>query len=211
MLPGTSLGITGTTGSGKSTIAQLLLRFYNPTSGSISVDGRDIQEYNINHLRNSIIWVGQEPILFKGTLMHNMQIAKPEATEADATEAITIAQGLDILNKYGLHSDVGLRGSKLSGGQKQRIAIARALIRKPKVLVLDESTSALDTNTENNLQMKLKEENYTVIAIAHRLKTIRDFDKIILLQSGTIIEEGRHEDLMKVPNGAYRALYNTSE
>ena len=208
---GSTLGVTGTTGSGKSTIAQLLLRFYDPTAGQIFLDGRPLKDYNIRHLRDSVCWVGQEPILFKGSIFYNLQIARADVTREEAVDAATKAQALDVIDKYGLDSDVGLRGNRLSGGQKQRIAIARAIVRKPKVLVLDESTSALDTITEANLQRKIKDENFTIIAIAHRLKTIRNFDQIILIEKGAVVESGNHDKLMKIPNGFYKKLYQTSE
>ena len=208
---GTTLGITGTTGSGKSTIGQLLLRFYDPTAGEIFLDGKPLKSYNLRHLRENICWVGQEPILFKGSIFFNMQIARSNVTKEEAIAALSKSQASDIVERYGLDSDVGLRGSKLSGGQKQRIAIARALVRKPKVLVLDESTSALDTVTESNLQKKLEEEQFTIIAIAHRLKTIQDFSQILLLEQGVVVEKGTHDQLMKIPNGLYKKLYQTSE
>ena len=208
---GNSLGITGTTGSGKSTVAQLLLRFYDPTAGEIYLDERPLKGYNLRHLRETVCWVGQEPILFKGSIFYNMQLARGTVTRDEAVAALTKAQATDIIERYGIDNDVGLRGTRLSGGQKQRIAIARALVRKPKVLVLDESTSALDTVTEANLQHRLKEENFTIIAIAHRLKTIQDFDQIILLEQGVVVERGSHEKLMKIPNGLYKKLYQTSE
>ena len=124
---------------------------------------------------------------------------------------MTKAQAADVLQRYGLDSDVGLRGNRLSGGQKQRLAIARAIVRKPKVLVLDESTSALDTITEANLQKRLKDEKFAIIAIAHRLKTIQDFDQIILIEKGSVVETGTHDKLMKIPNGYYKKLYQSSE
>lgn len=208
---GQSLGITGTTGSGKSTIGQLLLRFYDPNAGEIFLDGSPIKSYNLRSLRDSVCWVGQEPILFKGSIFYNMQLARASVTKDEAVAALTKAQATDIIEKYGIENDVGLRGNRLSGGQKQRIAIARALVRRPKVLVLDESTSALDTVTEANLQKKLKEEQFTIIAIAHRLKTIQDFSQIILLEQGVVVERGTHDKLMKIPNGLYKKLYQTSE
>ncbi|CAG9313886.1 unnamed protein product [Blepharisma stoltei] len=207
---GKTLGVTGSTGSGKSTIAQLLLRFYNPTSGIIKLDDHLIQNYNIRHLREYVCWVGQEPILFKGTMMYNLRLANQLATEEEAREALIKAQAGDILEKYGLENDVGLRGSKLSGGQKQRVAIARALIRKPKILVLDEATSALDTVVESKLQEVLKQEKFTVISVAHRLRTIKDCDEILVLEKGILVEKGTHDELSKNPNGYYYQLCQLS-
>jgi ATP-binding cassette, subfamily B (MDR/TAP), member 1 len=208
---GTTLGITGTTGSGKSTIAQLLLRFYDPTSGQISLDGVPLVNYNVKFLREHVCWVGQEPILFKGGLFFNLQLARQNVTQEEAIEALRKAQAADIVEKYGLDNDVGLRGSRLSGGQKQRVAIARALVRRPKVLVLDESTSALDSITESNLQKEIMREKFTIIAIAHRLSTIKEFSQIILIEQGAVAETGDHESLMNIPNGLYKKLYETSD
>ena len=208
---GDKLGITGTTGSGKSTVGQLLLRFYDPTEGEIYLDSVPLKEYNIRHLRDSICWVGQEPILFRGSILYNLQIANPDITIDEAVAVLTKAQASNIVEKYGLDSDVGLRGNRLSGGQKQRIAIARALARKPKVLIFDESTSALDPVTEANLLESIKNENLTIISIAHRLKSIRDFDKIILIERGSVVESGNHEELMAIENGYYRELFQKSQ
>lgn len=207
---GKTLGITGTTGSGKSTIGQLMMRFYDPESGSIEIDGKNIKNFNIQHLRTNVAWVGQEPILFKGDLIYNMRLSNENASENDIKDVIFKSQGQPILEKYGLYSDVGLRGCKLSGGEKQRIAIARALIRNPKILILDEATSALDSITENNLQEKLISEKMTIISIAHRLKTIKNYDKIILLEMGSVVEQGNHNELMSIPNGSYKKLYQAS-
>ena len=208
---GEKLGITGTTGSGKSTVGQLLLRFYDPTEGEIYLDSVPLKEYNIRHLRDSICWVGQEPILFRGSILYNLQIANPDITVNEAIDVLTKAQASDIVDKYGLDSDVGLRGSRLSGGQKQRIAIARALARKPKVLIFDEATSALDPVTEANLLESIICEKLTIISIAHRLKSIRDFEQIILIERGTVVERGTHEELMAIENGYYHELFQKSQ
>jgi ABC-type multidrug transport system fused ATPase/permease subunit len=208
---GQRLGITGTTGSGKSTLAQLFLRFYDPTEGSIFLDQKSITDYNIRHLRNSVCWVGQEPILFHGSILFNLQIGNEDVTEEDVFEAMKKAQGLDIIEKCGIHCNVGLRGGKLSGGQKQRVAIARALARKPKVLVLDEATSALDRITEAEIQKQLAKEKFTVVAVAHRLRTIEEFDKIVVVEKGKVEEIGTHQELMKLESGIYRKLYENSE
>ena len=207
---GSTLGVTGTTGSGKSTIAQLLLRFYNPTGGEIYIDGRPINSINLPSLRNAICWVGQEPILFKGSVFYNLQLGNTEVTVEEAHVALKKAQASDIIEKYGIDHDVGFRGNFLSGGQKQRIAIARALVRKPVVLILDESTSALDNITEKNLQVALNEEKLTIISIAHRLQTIQEYDQILMLEKGTVVERGTHEELMAIPNGFYLRLYKSS-
>ena len=207
---GSSLGITGTTGSGKSTIAQLLLRFYDPTGGEIYLDSKRLSSYNLPNLRNKICWVGQEPILFKGSIFYNLQLGNSNLTVDEAIHALNKAQASDIIDLYGIYHDVGFRGSFLSGGQKQRISIARALVRKPKVLVLDESTSALDNITENNLQKCINNEELTIISIAHRLQTIQDYDQILVLEKGTVVERGTHKELMSIPNGFYQKLYKSS-
>ena len=207
---GGRLGITGTTGSGKSTIGQLLLRFYDPTGGAIYLDSVPLKEYNIRHLRDAICWVGQEPMLFRGSILYNLQVARIDITAEEAIEVLAKAQAMDIVEKYGIDSDVGFRGGRLSGGQKQRIAIARALARGPKVLVLDESTSALDPVTEMNLMKSIKDEKMTVVSIAHRIRSIRDYEQILLIERGTVVEFGNHEELMAIENGFYRELFNKS-
>jgi ABC-type multidrug transport system fused ATPase/permease subunit len=207
---GSSLGITGTTGSGKSTIAQLLIRFYDPTEGHILLDNKPLKDYNLHYLRDSVCWVGQEPILFQGSILFNIQIGRDDIKLSDAVDAMKKAQALDILEKYGLESDVGLRGSKLSGGQKQRVAIARALARRPKVLVLDESTSALDSITETAFQGSILKEKLTLICVAHRLRTIKEFDKILVCEKGRIVEMGKHLELVGISGRIYQKLFENS-
>ena len=211
MKPGSSLGITGTTGSGKSTIAQLLLRFYNPIAGEILIDSKEITSYNISHLRSSISWVGQEPMLFLGSIFYNLEVARPNITETEATEAMEKAQASDIIERYGLQCSVGWRGGELSGGQKQRIAIARAIVRKPKILILDESTSALDFVTEELLLTNIRKEPCSIIAIAHRLQSIRDYDQIIVIENGSLVENGTHQELMEMKSGVYKNLFEKSQ
>ena len=206
--PGQSLGITGKSGSGKSTIAMLLLRFYNPSSGFIYIDGVRIEDYNIAHLRSRIAWVGQEPVLFQGSILQNLQLGNSGLTREQAMSALEKAQASDVVENYGLETDVGVRGSFLSGGQKQRIAIARALARESDVLILDEATSALDNITEENLRNSLREQNTTVIAIAHKIDTISSCDKIIIIDKGSILEEGTHSELIKM-RGLYRTFSRT--
>ncbi|CAG9312929.1 unnamed protein product [Blepharisma stoltei] len=205
--PGRSLGICGTTGSGKSTVTQLLLRFYDITEGRILLNGIDIKAFNLTHLRDEIGWVGQEPTLFSGSLRYNLKFGNPGATDAEVLDACSQSQAYEFISKYeeGLERDVGLRGQKLSGGQKQRIGIARALIKKPKILILDEATSALDTATERKVQEAIEGMNITVISIAHRLSTIKYCDQIILLELGDVVERGTHDELMQL-QGAYARL-----
>ena len=203
--PGESLGITGKTGSGKSTLTKLLLRFYNPSSGSIFIDGHNISNYNIEYLRSRISWVGQEPVLFQGSILENLRLACKEITTAEALEALSKAQAMDIVNTYGIDTDVGFRGSFLSGGQKQRVAIARALARKPAVLILDEATSALDNNTQEKVAEAIRLEKITVISIAHRINTIFKCDQLIIIEKGVIVQRGDHRKLSEV-KGIYRKL-----
>ena len=147
-----------------------------------------MSSYNLPNLRSKISWVGQEPMLFKGSILYNLQLGNPDVTIEEALNALRKAQADDIIDKYSIDHDVGFRGSFLSGGQKQRIAIARALVRKPVVLILDESTSALDNITENKLLIALKDEKITIISIAHRIQTIQEYDHILRLENGTVIE-----------------------
>jgi ABC-type multidrug transport system fused ATPase/permease subunit len=162
---GQSLGVTGTTGCGKSTIVQLLMRFYDPTSGEVLIDGRNIKNYNLKHLRRQIAWVGQEPVLFQGTYKENILMGNQEATEQELQEAIDSSMSRDFIkDERDLENKILYKSAGASGGQKQRIAIARALIMKPKILILDEGTSALDNQTEARLMKNL--ENMTRILIA---------------------------------------------
>jgi ABC-type multidrug transport system fused ATPase/permease subunit len=203
--PGKTLGITGLTGSGKSTISQLLLRFYTITSGQILIDGKSIEDYNLKYLRERISWVGQEPVLFRGSIYYNLQLSVPGITREDAILALIEAEASDIIDIYGLDTDVGVRSSFLSGGQKQRVAIARALLRNPAVLMLDEATSALDNATEEKVRNNLKNKNISILAIAHRLNSIREFDNILLIDKGVIAQRGNHKKLSK-SEGIYRQL-----
>ena len=203
--PGQSIGIAGSSGSGKSTITMLLLRFYTPSSGFIYIDGQEIESYNIAYIRSKIAWVGQEPVVFQGSILQNLQLGNAEIKREQALDAIEKAQASDIVEIYGLDSDVGVGGSFLSGGQKQRIAIARALARKSSVLILDEATSALDNITEERLRSVLREQMTTVISIAHKLDTIKSSDKIIILEKGHVAQEGTDKELMK-KKGLYRTF-----
>ena len=202
---GESLGITGRTGSGKSTIAMLLLRLYSPSSGLILIDNEKIENYNISYLRSKIGWVSQEPVLFHGSIFQNLQHVNSELTIPQAITALEKVQARDVIDIYGIHSDVGVRGSLLSGGQKQRVAIARALIRNPMILILDEATSALDNITEEKIRLTLRDEIVTVIAIAHRIDTIRNCDQIIIMEKGKVFQQGNHGELSKI-EGIYQKL-----
>jgi len=206
--------LCGPSGSGKSTIISLIERFYDPQQGTISIDGVDIKTLNLKWLRLQIGLVGQEPVLFQGTVAENIALGAPEGTvtDADIEAAARSANAHDfILNSLGegYKTQVGLRGGKLSGGQKQRVAIARALVRKPSIMLLDEATSALDNTSEKIVQAALDDlmakNKKTTFTIAHRLSTIRNADLIAVVSRGTIAERGTHEELM-MHGGLYADL-----
>ncbi|KAI0834190.1 hypothetical protein F5Y06DRAFT_176712 [Hypoxylon sp. FL0890] len=209
---GTNVCIVGPSGGGKSTVSSLLLRFYNPTSGTISINGIDITKMNAKSLRRRIGMVSQEPVLFSGTVAENIAYGKPNATRA---EIVTAAQKANcgFISDFpqGLETQVGPRGAQLSGGQKQRIAIARALIKDPDILILDEATSALDAESETAVNQALaallKGHRRTTISIAHRLSTIKRSDKLIVLSNkGTVAEVGSYEELSSNPNSEFTRL-----
>ncbi|KAJ4374987.1 ATP-binding cassette permease mdl1 [Neocucurbitaria cava] len=208
---GTNVAIVAPSGAGKSTVASLLLRFYVPTSGTITIDGRDITTLNAKQLRRKIGFVGQEPVLFSGTIAENIAYGVPHATRAEIVAAARKAN-CQFISDFpdGLETHAGARGTQLSGGQKQRIAIARALIKKPDILILDEATSALDAESEtlvNQALSKLLQENNTTISIAHRLSTIKRSDRIICIGAdGNVAEEGTYEELTSNPDGAFNKL-----
>ncbi|CAF1395525.1 unnamed protein product [Adineta steineri] len=198
---GQTIALVGSSGSGKSTCAQLLQRCYDINSGSISIDGKQINEYNMKWLRQRIGVVSQEPVLFHATIRENILLGHDSATDEEIYEAAKIANAHDFImtlpNKY--ETQVGERGTALSGGQKQRIAIARAILRDPKILILDEATSALDNQSEKMVQKALDRvaQGRTIVVIAHRLSTIRNADKIIVIEKGEVVEEGDHVSLME--------------
>ncbi|CAF3856119.1 unnamed protein product [Rotaria sp. Silwood1] len=206
---GQTVALIGSSGSGKSTCIQLLQRFYDQDSGSIFIDEKQINEYNLKWLRQHIGVVSQEPILFHATIRENILFGRDSATDEEIHEAAKMANAHDFImtlpDKY--ETQVGERGAALSGGQKQRIAIARALIRNPKILLLDEATSALDNESEKIVQDALYRtaKGRTTLVIAHRLSTIRNADKIIVMQKGEIVEEGDHDSLMSI-RGTYFTL-----
>jgi len=209
---GQRIGICGPTGCGKSTIVSLIARFYDPVSGRILIDGTDISDFTIEGLREQIGFVLQDTTLFYGSIRENIAYGKPDATEEEITEAAKLANATEFIEKlpYGLETLVGERGVTLSGGQRQRIGIARAVVRNSPILILDEPTSSLDSESEKIVMEAL--ENLmigrTVIIIAHHLNTIRNVDKIIVLSNGEVAEEGTHDELMD-KGGAYKELYNT--
>ncbi|GMS98347.1 hypothetical protein PENTCL1PPCAC_20522, partial [Pristionchus entomophagus] len=197
---GDKIALVGSSGCGKSTIINMLLRFYDPVKGKISIDGVDVKSLNVRHLRDQIGLVSQEPILFDGTLYENISMGSDQATQEGVIRACTMANAMDFIKRLpdGLGTRVGERGVQLSGGQKQRIAIARALVRNPRILLLDEATSALDTEAETIVQAALEQAmaGRTTIIVAHRLSTIRNADQIFVFKEGTIVEKGTHEELI---------------
>lgn len=209
--PGQRVGLVGSSGAGKTTFVSLLLRQHELTGGAITIDGQNIAEVTQDSLRQAIAVVPQEPALFHRTIKENIAYGKPDATEEEIIEVAKKAQAHDFISALpeGYTTLVGERGVKLSGGQKQRVAIARAMLKDAPILVLDEATSALDSESEVAIQKALHTlmAGKTVIAIAHRLSTLREMDRIIVLEAGKIIEDGTHETL-KEYGGTYQRLWD---
>jgi len=207
---GTTVGFVGGTGTGKSTLVKLLLRFYDPTQGSIALDGKNLKEYDLESLRRHIGYVSQDVFLFNGTVADNISYGSFNATLAEIEEAATIAEAHDFIMTMpqGYKSRIGERGQKLSGGQKQRLSIARAILKNPTILVLDEATSAVDNETEAAIQRSLNRiiSNRTTIIIAHRLNAVRFADTIYVMEKGEIVESGDHDSLIAA-DGVYAWLW----
>jgi ABC-type multidrug transport system fused ATPase/permease subunit len=208
--PGQMIGVVGPTGGGKSTIMSLIPRFYDPTAGKVLVDGVDVRDYRLQALRDQIGYVLQETVLFRGTLRDNIAYGRIDATEEEIVEAAKLANADEFISRMpaGYQTLVGDRGETLSGGQRQRIGIARAVIRNNPILILDEPTAALDTESERLVIEALERlmKGRTVLTIAHRLSTIRDADKIVVLKGGVVAEEGTHDQLLAL-GGTYAELY----
>lgn len=208
--PGEKVAIVGSSGTGKSTLAQLFMRFYEPNSGNILLNGQDIQGFNVSDWRKLVALVPQEVLLFGGSIRENIAYGKPGASKEEIEKAAELAFAKQFIESFPEKWDtlVGERGVKLSGGQRQRIAIARAILKNPKFLLLDEATSALDSESEKWVQSALEElmKNRTSLIIAHRLSTIRSADKIIVMQEGQIVETGNHEELMNLKDGIYQKM-----
>ncbi len=201
---GKTFAVVGESGAGKSTLAKLLVRFADPTKGSVRFDGIDLRDMTLSTLRPQVGFVMQENLLFHETVLYNLRFAKPNATREEVVEAAKRAQAHEFIAKLpkGYDTVVGERGVKLSGGQKQRIALARVLLANPPILVLDEATSALDSKTEHDLQRALREvmRNRTTIVIAHRLSTVMDADNILVMDKGRVVDQGVHSELIRRDN-----------
>ncbi len=208
--PGETIAIVGPSGSGKSTIAQLLLRFYDPGEGTLRYDGKDAREFDLTNLRENMAIVPQDVLLFGGTIRENIAYGKPSATEEEIVEAARKANALSFIESFPdkFETRVGDRGIQLSGGQRQRIAIARAVLKNPVILILDEATSSLDSESERLVQEALDKLmiGRTSFVIAHRLSTIRNANKIIVIENGHVVESGTHDELIAIDNGLYRSL-----
>ncbi len=206
---GEVLALVGPSGSGKSTIAALVARFYDPISGAVTLDGTALTTLDPTWLREQVGAVSQEPVLFATSIAENVRYGRPTASDDEVRAALSAANALTFVESFpeGLQTLVGERGVRLSGGQKQRIAIARALLKDPKVLVLDEATSALDTESEHLVQEALDRlmRGRTTMVIAHRLSTVRDADRVVVLEAGRVVEEGSHDELLN-RDGLYRRL-----
>jgi len=208
--PGEMIALVGASGAGKSTIITLLARFYDPTSGQVVIDDRPIADYNVQSVRRQIGIVMQDNILFSGTIADNIRYGRPDASQAEIVDAARAANAHDFITqlRQGYNSRVGERGVSLSGGQRQRVAIARVLLKDPRILILDEATSALDSQAEKLIQDATEKLmlNRTSIVIAHRLSTVVNANRILVMEKGRIVDIGRHAELLARP-GIYRDLH----
>lgn len=209
---GSTLGIIGGTGSSKSTLIQLISRLYDTTEGEVKVAGEDVRKYNLDSIRNSVAVVLQKNVLFSGTIKDNLRWGNENATDDEMIRACEISHAAEFVNQFkdGYETMISQGGTNVSGGQKQRLCIARALLKKPKVLILDDSTSAVDTKTDAMIRKAFSEEipDTTKIIIAQRISSVQDADNIIVLESGKIVEQGNHDQLI-AENGIYKELFDT--
>ena len=207
---GSNIAIVGETGAGKSTLVNLVCRFFEPTSGQVLIDGRDARERSQLWLHSALGYVLQTPHLFSGTVRENLLYGNPDATEEEIRQALELVSATEVVDRLekGLDSDVGEGGDLLSTGEKQLISFARAILAKPKILILDEATASVDTITEQRIQTAIDTviRGRTSLVIAHRLSTVRNADLILVVRDGRIVEQGRHNELLK-QRGYYHALY----
>jgi ABC-type multidrug transport system fused ATPase/permease subunit len=209
---GERVGIVGPSGGGKSTILKILVRLYDVQSGQILIDGQDVSQVSQESLHRNLAYVPQDPILFHRSLMVNIRYSRQDASDEEVVRAAKLAHCHEFISAFpeGYRTLVGERGVKLSGGERQRVAIARAMLMNAPILILDEATSSLDSESELYIQDSLSGlvMGRTVIAVAHRLSTIRKMDRIVVVKDGSIIEEGSHDLLVEIENGVYQELWN---
>ena len=207
---GQQCALVGSSGAGKSTVVQLLYRFHDPQQGELLVQGRDARDWSLDELRGRMAWVPQDVVLFGRSILENIRYSRPEASDEEVRRAAEDANAWEFIERFpeGWNTQVGERGVQLSGGQRQRIAIARAMLRDPKLLVLDEATSSLDPESESLVQGALETlmRGRTSLVIAHRLSTVRHADVIAFIHEGQIAEMGSHDELMQLDGGRYRAF-----
>ena len=208
--PGEMLGIVGRSGAGKSTLVNLISRMYDPQEGQILIDGADVRDLAFYDLRRNVAMVSQETYIFMGTVEQNIAYANPAATREEIIRAAVLASAHEFIMRMpdGYDTVIGSSGRSLSGGEKQRISIARAILANPKILILDEATASVDTETEKAIQasMQYLVQNRTTISIAHRLSTLRDADRLIVLDHGRITEEGTHKELEELHGTYYKLM-----
>ena len=208
--PGEMIGLVGPSGAGKSTTINLLCRFYDVDSGAILIDGRDVRDVTLDSLRRQIGVVLQDPYLFHGTIAENIAYGNPDATVPDIVRAARAANAHDFVLRLpeGYDTLVGERGQRLSGGERQRLSIARAILKNPRILILDEATSSVDAETEATLQEAMQRlvQGRTTIAIAHRFSTLRHADRLVVIEHGRLVEVGSHAELLAKPDGLFKRL-----
>lgn len=207
---GKTVALIGPSGVGKSTIADLIPRFYDTTSGMVKIDGKDVRDYTMESIRSHMSFVTQEIILFNDTIFNNIALGQPDAVIEDVIQAAKIANAHEFImqTENGYQTSIGDRGIRLSGGQRQRLSIARAVFKNPSILILDEATSALDTESERLVQDALNNlmKGRTTLVIAHRLSTVKEADEIIVMENGSIVEQGNHYELIEIEESIYRKL-----